>query len=291
MEALTLFSPAKLNLFFRVLGKTSDGYHQISSLFQTISINDEITIKLSEHDQFVCDDLELLNDDNLVLKARDLFRKTIKKNFCVDISLRKRIPKMSGLGGGSSNAATTLFGLNRLMGNFFEEKKLQELGKEIGSDVSFFFSKGSALCSGRGEIVEDYPINLDLEGWVAMPNFFLKTKDVYAKVDPAVFITNRSWDPVHFLQPLLEKKLPIFFNDLEWAAKDLDKRIKKVKNQLCEMGFDQVVMTGSGSAFFCLGLPKTVINDEKIQFFPFRLLTRNQGKWYDAYNESKKFII
>src|ERR1700733_15970617 len=112
---LTLLSPAKLNLFLRIVRRRPDGYHDLASLFQTVSLADTLHFSLSERDQLTCTDPALLTDHtNLVLKAVDLFRKKTGLSFGLKIHLEKHIPYQSGLGGGSSNAATTLWALNQL---------------------------------------------------------------------------------------------------------------------------------------------------------------------------------
>ena len=153
------FSPSKLNLFFLIIDKRPDGYHQISSLLQAIDLGDTLHIDLAADDEMRCSDARLPTDRrNLVIKARDLFRaklaeKREKSDFCAHIFLDKKVPMEAGLGGGSSNAATTLWALNHLLKSPFTDDELAQMGSEIGSDIPFFFSSGSALCSGRGEIV------------------------------------------------------------------------------------------------------------------------------------------
>jgi 4-diphosphocytidyl-2-C-methyl-D-erythritol kinase len=137
---MRFFSPAKLNLFFRVLYKREDQYHEIASLFQAVSLGDFLSIEMSEEDVLSCNDLSLLCDrSNLIMKALDLFRKKTGIKIAVKVHLEKNIPLQSGLGGGSSNAATTLWGLNELCGRPASLRQLQNWSSEIGSDIPFFF--------------------------------------------------------------------------------------------------------------------------------------------------------
>ena len=134
------FSPAKINLFFRVLSKRSDGYHNIASLYQTINFGDDLFVnKTAGQDLFTTSDRTLpLGKGNLVVRAIQLFRESYPLP-SVHIHLKKRIPKEAGLGGGSSNAATTLWALNQISGSLAGLDDLIRMGSEIGSDVPFFF--------------------------------------------------------------------------------------------------------------------------------------------------------
>src|SRR5437016_5240820 len=130
---LTLISPAKINLNLRIVGKRPDGYHELSSVFQAIDLCDVLTFEKSEKDKFTCNISTLPNDKkNLVLKALDLFRSKTGLNFCLKIHLDKHIPIEAGLGGGSSNAATTLWACNQLTGQTVSLERLQEWSAEIG---------------------------------------------------------------------------------------------------------------------------------------------------------------
>ncbi|MBT7461660.1 MAG: 4-(cytidine 5'-diphospho)-2-C-methyl-D-erythritol kinase, partial [Waddliaceae bacterium] len=155
---LKLSSPAKVNLFLKVVRRRDDGFHDIVSLFQTISLEDRLTFSFSEKDKVSCSDPSIPTDGrNLVNKARDLFRKKTGTDATFDIAIEKNIPAEAGLGGGSSNAATTLWALNTLAGNPATHDELREWASELGSDVAFFLSHGTALCTGRGEKIKELP--------------------------------------------------------------------------------------------------------------------------------------
>ncbi len=142
---LTLNSPAKVNLFLRILRRRSDGYHDLASLFQAISLYDTIHFALSDHDELTCDKPGIPTDStNLILKAADLFRRKTGLKFGLKAHLEKRIPHEAGLGGGSSNAATTLWALNQLHGQPASPDELIAWSGEIGSDITFFLSHGTA---------------------------------------------------------------------------------------------------------------------------------------------------
>lgn len=249
-------SPAKLNLNFQVLYKREDGYHEIASLYQAIDLFDRLFFSLSARDELTCSGIQIPTDhSNLIVQALTLFR-TVCTVPPLKIHIEKKIPTQAGLGGGSSNAATTLFAINELLNQPLSKKQLIELASQIGSDVSFFFSSGTALCTGRGEIFEDQVLSAPLKGYLAKPHFGLCTKTVYQSVK--------------ITQPHQRGE---FFNDLEAAAFTVEPQLAKIKRTLLSM-FKQVVMTGSGSAFFCLeGAPKPM---EGVTFIPFRSIN-----WYE----------
>ena len=141
---MRLFSPAKVNIFFRTLAKRGDGYHEIASLYTALDFGDYLDIEFSDQDQFTSNHPRLKQDStNLVIRALHLFRDKLGNHAFVKIHLDKQIPFESGLGGGSSNAATTLFGLNNLFGKPFSIDELRRMGALLGSDVAFFFSSFS----------------------------------------------------------------------------------------------------------------------------------------------------
>lgn len=182
-KSLVLLSPAKLNLFFHVLEKRKDGFHDIASIMQTIDLCDIITISISKKDYYRCNDFSLKwNHENIVYKAVQLFKRKTGLSFCTSIELFKRIPKQAGLGGGSSNAATVLWGLNEIFNKPFNDGDLKILGAELGSDVSFFFSLGCGFCQSRGEVV----YNIDksfFNGYIACPNIGVSTQEAFKTFD------------------------------------------------------------------------------------------------------------
>ena len=153
-----------------MLSKREDGYHEIASLVQAVSLFDEIQISLEERDAFFCEDSTIPRDEsNLILKSLSLFRKKTGWKGACCIRLDKKIPVEARLGGGSGNAATTLWGLNQLTGMGIEERELASWVSEFSSDAPFFFSSGTAYSRGRGERLEDLP-PLNLEAfWIIKP--------------------------------------------------------------------------------------------------------------------------
>ena len=280
---LKLFSPAKINLFFKILYKRKDGYHEIASLYQAINLFDIFNIRLSDKDSFKCNNKSLIFDkSNLIYNAVELFKKKSGISFCVDIILEKNIPMQAGLGGGSSNAATTLYAINKLLDFPLSNKQILEIASEIGSDVSFFFSSGTSYCTGRGEIFRDItPQNISL--YLAVPSFGVSTKSVYAGVNVNK-LNDNDQNTSLFAFENGELKL---FNDLEISAFTFQPKLKDVKNDILNMGFESVIMTGSGSAFLCFGSKLfgpnsfgTNINNIKISFYKIESIQRNSNSWY-----------
>jgi 4-diphosphocytidyl-2-C-methyl-D-erythritol kinase len=278
---IRLFSPAKLNLFFRVIRKREDGFHEIASLFQTIDLGDDLVISLSHADELTCSDPSLTcGKDNLVRKALDLFReKSGLTDFHIRCHLTKRIPLQTGLGGGSSNAATTLFACNELAGRPVSRRELVSWAAEIGSDVSFFFSSGSAYCTGRGEITRDVDYDCHREFpqpcYLAKPKFGLSTPEVYKACNPCELPLR---DPGEVLEGFLQGR-PEWFNDLEPAACQVSLEFQKTMAVLRSYGFSQVTLTGSGSGAFCFGKSEPPRMDG-VQFYSIRPLVRNVQGWY-----------
>ena len=256
------FSPAKINLYFHILKKRSDGFHEIASLYQAIDLGDKLAIDPSEgEDRITCTDLLIPTDSsNLILRAASLFREKTGSTQHFSFSLEKNIPIESGLGGGSSNAATTLWALNQLMQTGLSDETLAKWGAEIGSDVPFFFTRGRAICTGRGEKLSSVEPVVHKSFWIAKPLEGLSTQLVYQAL-------------------VIQQGIKQGVNDLEPPAFQLLPELKTFKEALLAMGFDKVQMTGSGSAFYCLG-DVTSPKLENAHFYRVSFITRSSENWY-----------
>lgn len=269
---IALSSPAKVNLFLKIIGKRSDGYHNLASLFQTVNLCDRLKISLADEDSIQCSDPTVPTDsNNSILQAASLFRLKTGLKFSIQVNLEKKIPTKAGLGGGSSNAATTLWGINELLDAKVPHAKLQKWSIEIGSDVPFFFSQGTAYCTGRGGQVLPLPPLSEEEITLVHPGEGLATKDVYQQVDLSQISQNNSEKA---LRAFFSGKRE-FFNDLELAAFILCPQLEELKKKLntqCQVA----MLTGSGSSFFCMGgIPNTDHPTSKVKF-----CTRQQHLWY-----------
>ncbi len=278
---ITLFSPSKVNLFLQVRGSRPDGYHELASLFQAISLGDKISYSLAKNDSIESLSNNIANfpldQTNLIFKAANQFRKKTGLSFGLNVLLDKRVPLQAGLGGGSGNAATTLWAVNELHGRPLKEDELIELSKDIGSDVTFFFSQGTAFCKGRGELVENLPaLSINSNCFVIKPKQGLSTPLVFKefKKNDALEV-----DQKEVIKGFYNNKL-FLFNDLENPAFRLDPSLKACKEYLASLGFDFVVMSGSGTSFFCVGNPSRPI-DPLLSSYLVKFISRKKDSWYD----------
>ncbi len=275
-KELSFFSPAKANLFFRVVNRRDDGYHHIQSLIQMLDFGDTLFFSLNTScDKFTTTVSYLAwNQDNLIFKAVELFRKTTGIFTPLHIHLEKNIPSQAGLGGGSSNAATTLYALNQLFDTQFSDEKLASLGANLGADIPCFFGLGRVYVEGIGEKL--YPVApLIQEYTIVMPkDLSLSTPVVYKNVD-------LSKCSAHTGQELLqsfERCSPLYINDLEHAAFSLQPELYMFKQKLYKPRSSNVVMTGSGSAFLVEG--KLNFSNPLIFSKVVKSLYRLQSSWY-----------
>lgn len=267
MRTLKLFSPAKINLFFRILRRREDGYHDIASLVQCIDFGDTLTFSLgTEVDEFSSDDRTLgWNSNNLIYRAVQLFRQKTQLQFSLSVHLNKRIPMQAGLGGGSSNAATTLYALNQLLHTELSDQVLAQWGAQLGADVPCFFSLGRAFCEGVGEKLTLVAPQAE-SYWIAKPTLLsLATPAVYAQCIAA---------PAQ-----ISHQAPLMVNDLEQAAFKILPTLQQFKQQCVDLGFEQVVMTGSGTAFICRGNVKEPSLPDTL-FIKATSLSRSLASWY-----------
>ncbi len=279
---LKLFSPAKVNFFLRISDLRKDGYHELASLFQAIDLGDDIELFLSPKDEFQCSDSTLgLDNSNLIIQALFLFRKKTKLLDPVSIKLDKKIPIGAGLGGGSSNAATILWGLNDLFGSPASLEDLKLWTASIGSDITFFLSHGTAFCTGKGEKLLEVTLPERKSFWLVKPQEGLSTKLIYSELD---LKNTSSRSPIDLLKVFLNKT-PEYINDLEKPAFKIMPGLIELRNKLLEAGFEHVVMTGSGTAFICIGdalFP--TIPDHKI--FRVTPLNRLKHTWFQPEHTS-----
>jgi len=251
---LIVKAPAKLNLFLEVLGRRADGYHEIETVMQTVSLYDVLTLERSEGDvRLLTESPDIPHDrENLVVKAAELLREHAGEPLGAVIHLEKHIPVGAGLGGGSSDAVAALVGLNRLWELALPREVLHDLAARLGSDTPFFLTGGTALCRGRGERVAQLMEVRSLTYVVVYPGLTVSTKEVYEKL-PAD-LTKDGRDTKLFLGEITSGAesvtYPHLFNRLECITLALHQSLKDLRQQMTESGLERVTMTGSGSAFF-----------------------------------------
>ena len=297
---LSLLSPStpskQINLFLRVTARRPDGYHDLASLFHIIDLGEPMAFEVlppsATADQLTCDAPGVPTDaTNLAVKALALFRAKTGSGTHYRVALDKRVPHGAGLGGGSGNAATALWAANELAGRPATPADLAAWAGEIGSDISVFFSRGAAYCTGRGEVVEDGPPPLPLGTPLLLvkPPAGLATPAVFKALDLA---TRSAADPVALAAGLAAggRASPVLcVNDLEPPAFALMPELAAFRARLAaEPGFDAVFMTGSGSTVVGVGshaTPAWLATDPAYEGWfvgRARLCGREEGAWYQA---------
>lgn len=266
-----------------MIGKRSDGYHEIASLLHTVSFGDYLTFVPAQSDYFTISGHEQLPKDNsnLVIKALQLFRKKTGSNQPFHIHLQKNIPLGSGLGGGSSNAATTLWALNFISELHIPKDELQKWSTELGSDVPFFFSQGCAVCTGRGEIVEDYPFIEEKSLYLFLNEQNVNTKTVFSQVIPPY----KSRDVSQLIVDTLQKKYPCI-NELEEAACKAYPSLQHRRENVVANFAGCVFMTGSGGSFVGIGKPRKSLELNCTSIKKVECI-KNGGSWY----EDRKLLV
>lgn len=259
-NSITEKSPAKINLTLNVHGKLDDGYHQISTIMQKIDLCDQLTISLSKKftikvsgstSKGVPED-----DTNICYKAFKTLQKKYSLTDEIRIDLEKNIPVGGGMGGGSSNAATTIKILNQLWELGMTKEQMQEIGAKVGMDVPFFFTKGTSLATGRGEILDEIPAFPKSELIIINPDVHVSTKDAYSGLDLAhVGVQNNSQKLALELRSgtqRIERLKSYFHNDFNDSVWRQYPKIQKAIDSIRGMGLDPH-MTGSGSCIFVFG--------------------------------------
>ncbi len=257
-RAVRLPSFAKINLGLEVLGLRQDGYHELRTVFQTIDLHDDLTLRPSpEGVRVTCDHPDVPTDErNLAFKAAQELRRYAGLTHGVVIDIRKRIPVAGGLGGGSSNAATVLLGLDRLWGLGLGPAGLHALARRIGADVPFFLVGGTALGLGRGE--EIYPLLKQVRAHVVVIDMRrpVSTAAVFQRLDASLTPRENSPTIFRFVSRAFEglSALTGLVNDLEPAAlqeaPDMADRVARARAVLVSAGARLAALSGSGSSFF-----------------------------------------
>ncbi len=238
---INYLSPAKLNLGLRVIGRRTDGYHLLNTIFCLIDLFDQIEIQIIDKPQ-----ISLIEHNqawsyttDLGYKAAKLLQQATNCQFGANIRIKKTIPSGAGLGGGSSNAATVLLALNHLWQLNLPQDKLIELGRTLGADVPFFIYGQNAFASGIGDVFS--PITLKDEFFVLVkPEFHIPTKSIFSAIEHF----SEAFDESTASKELLDNPR----NDLQDVAIKLYPQLKNIIDELTRFG--KPIMTGSGSAIF-----------------------------------------
>lgn len=282
---LTVFAPAKINLFLEVLGKRPDGYHELETVMQEVDLRDTLEMEEIEGGiELTCTEPSIPKDENnLAWKAASLFQRKTGMGGGVRIHLEKRIPVGAGLGGGSSDAAGVLKGLNTLWERGLDQRELLEMAAQLGSDVPFFIYGGTALCKGRGELVYPLSVKNNFFYVILYPEIIVTTSSVYKALKTGL---TKSRKDVNFFLNALSSGDPesvgsLLFNRLEEVALGLYPVLRKIRTLLESYGPCGVLLSGSGSAVY--GLCNTKREAEGIKE---NLERQGMGKVYVVTNSA-----
>ncbi len=253
--SLRVEAHAKVNLTLEIIGKRSDGFHNLVSVMQTIDLHDEIVLTQADDISIACDEPSLNNENNLAFAAAVALKKATRVSGGVHIDIRKSIPVAAGLGGGSSDAAAVLRGFNELWACGLDDDALASLGTEIGSDVPFLLKGGTALVQGRGEDVAALP-NAAIE-WLV-----LLTPDVKLENKTAALFSRLS--PTSYTRGALSHKLAgrargkgdmpaeFMFNGFDAVAADAFPGFAEYRDGFAGIGAQNVVLSGAGPTMFAV---------------------------------------
>ncbi|TET93919.1 MAG: 4-(cytidine 5'-diphospho)-2-C-methyl-D-erythritol kinase [Desulfobacteraceae bacterium] len=275
---IEILSPAKVNLFLKITGQRVDGYHELVSVFVPVALYDKLKISKSEKGlEVYCTGRELpKGQDNLINRAAiSFFEKTgIRKG--VKITLIKKIPISSGLGGGSSDAAATLKGLNQLWPNPLSKEDLEKLALSLGADVPFFLLQKPAIARGIGEILQ--PIENFPSFWyvIVSPDLMVSTAWAYERTKLEL-TNNGNQNIINSLKKGIFNIPDLLFNDLERVTLVKYPFLCSIKDSLIKLGALGALMTGSGPSVFGL--------------FDSAKKAQEAGKILESYNKGHVFVV
>lgn len=240
---LSRLAPAKINLFLHILGQRSDGYHELQTVFQLLDFYDELSFTSRSDEKIIlhstCD--SILPETNLVIRAAKLLQKNYASDKGVDITLKKNIPIGAGLGGGSSNAATTLMALNQLWRIGLSAEKIMEFGLSLGADVPIFLLGQSAWAEGIGEKLT--PLKLEETYYLLLiPPVAVSTKEIFSHPE-----LTRNTGPITISQFLAGQPVK---NDCETLVRNQFATIAEAFDWLNQFG--NARLTGTGSSVFAM---------------------------------------
>lgn len=253
---LLVKAPAKINLSLDILGKRSDGYHEIEMVMTTIDLADRLELVPLEEDRIeVTSQSRYVPDDqrNLAYQAANLLKTKFQIQQGVKISIDKAIPVAAGLAGGSSDAAAALKGLNQIWGLHLSTNELAQIGSEIGSDVSFCVHGGTALAQGRGEKISPLPTPPNCWVILAKPEIGVSTAEIYKNVNMKNVVHPNT---KAMIKALKEQSYQGICNNLGNALEEVTLKmypeVALIKEQMEKFGADAVLMSGSGPTVFGL---------------------------------------
>jgi len=250
MDKITVDSPAKINLGLNVIRKRDDGYHDLETIFIPLLLSDKITFSKSNEFSFRTDS-DLLNqlNDNLIIKAIRLLEDFTDRKFVLDIFVEKIIPIGGGLGGGSSNAATTLKTINKMFDLGLDYTQLSLLAIKLGSDVPYFLNPVSSYAESRGELL--YPLNIEIPYPILIinPRIKIDTAWAFKRIKPVITVKNLRQILKEYLDDF-DKLKSYVKNDFEKVAFNKFPLLKQIKEELYTQGAEFALMSGTGSTVY-----------------------------------------
>ncbi len=276
VSSVTLHAPAKVNLILRILDRRPDGYHNLWSIMQTVALEDELRINLisdSKKIQLHCNTEQLAADrSNLVYRAAAAVLDRAKLTAGLDIHLSKKIPMGAGLGGGSSDAAATILGLNHLLKLGWSKAQMAAVGQLLGSDVPFFLYAPCASVTGRGETVR--AMTIDGGRWAVLvnPGFGVETKWAYQEL-AATRGSARALSPMHAdldhqVHVTWAQIIAAAENDFEPPVFARHGSLREIKGALAGSGAEVALLSGSGATVFGLFRDEIQARRAQAQFLP-----------------------
>ena len=247
---------AKINLHLQVIGRRVDGFHDLCTVFQTISLDDTLTVSPGSSIALTCGENTIpAGRENLIVRAAHALQEKCGVSRGAKIHLEKRIPAPGGLGGGSSNAATALLALRKLWDLDMTTEELHGVASTLGSDVPFFLYGGTALGMGRGEIVEpieDFRAEFML---VVAPDTAVATREAFKRLNTRALTKQESKRKLQICRFDLESadfRYTSFKNDFETTVFAAYPEVERVKNTLLDLKADRAMLSGSGGSVFAI---------------------------------------
>jgi 4-diphosphocytidyl-2-C-methyl-D-erythritol kinase len=294
-STLALPSFAKINLHLQVVGRRVDGFHDLCTVFQTISLYDTIEVRPAHAIEMTCNDLRIPADgSNLVIRAARMLCEAYDVKCGAEIHLEKRIPAPGGLGGGSSNAAVTLLALSKLWRLDIGPEELHPLAERLGSDVPFFLYGGTALGMGRGEAIEPITEFTENQVLVVSPNVSVATKDAFKRLNLATLTKQEAKRRLQICRSDLESadfQYTAFKNDFEITVFAAYPEVERVKSTLLDLGAERAMLSGTGGSVFAVfdkeETRQTAMKalDREVNWRMFAVATISRDEYREALNE------
>ena len=259
---------AKINLSLDVKGKRKDGYHELDMIMVPIDLYDLVNIELAAEDRFTCNVEGLAMDSsNTVVKAATLMREVYHLDQKFHIHVEKNIPAQAGLAGGSSDGAAVMRGIRELCKLDVPIEELAMLSKRVGADVPFCVMAKSAVVQGIGEYITPFDVHCDFDILLVKPPMGVSTQQAFSMLDfsecphPSSTLVRKCLEEDRF-----EELAHCMGNSLEYSAFQLVPEIADIKHQLQSMGFEAVLMSGSGSTVFAITRKKELLRQAEKRF-------------------------